>query len=219
MITLAEILKGNFVIANLGAAGDGDCAIPKQLRKSVTLVEVDATNGSQSDQSYYKRVPIHSVIAGTRSIRQFRINKNQQTSSLLEPRNDLISSYGLEFDFTQERLEKVECNTLLDVMSKNQLRKIDFLKTDLEGLDFEVLKSAKEMLDSVIAIQCELRFQPFYHGEPYFHEVVSYLNEVGFEVIGLEPEYWKPATQHRRWHTDGRITFCDVILFKKPEFI
>jgi FkbM family methyltransferase len=219
MKTLAETLKGQFVIVNLGAAGDTDCSIPRRLRRSLTLIEVDATNRSYTGQDYFRRVPIQNVVAGARGVRQFRVNKNPVTSSLLEPREDRIKEYGREAEYEIDRLESVECITLYDVLCKESLSKVDFIKVDLEGLDYEVIRSVDALLDNVIAIQCELRFQPFYHGEPCFHEVVSYLDARGFEVIGLEPEYWKPVTAHRRQHIDGRITFCDVTLFKKPDFM
>jgi hypothetical protein len=149
--------------------------------------------------------------------RTFRVNQNPGTSSLLEPRQNLISEYGIEKDYETDHIIDVACVTFPDILRKEGITTVDFLKTDLEGLDYEVLQSAEALLPNLIAIQCELRFQPFYHGEPYFHEVISYLNDRGFEVISLEPEYWQPVTQHRKQHIDGRITFCDVVLFKKEE--
>ena len=83
-------------------------------------------------------------------------------------------------------------------------------------MDFEILTSASELISQSVCVQSELRFQPIFQGEPPFHEVVSYLAGVGFELVHLRPEIWKYATPSRRLLRDGRSVWTDALFFLAP---
>jgi FkbM family methyltransferase len=219
METLSQALKGKFVIVNLGAANDRDSSLPRSIRRSLTLLEVDATAESHVVGEYFKRIAVNKVIAGTTGKRCLSVNANPLTSSLLLPRLDVLRQYGIEAQHAPISQREVECISLPDLLAEAKIASVDFLKTDVEGVDFEIVKSMDSRLSDMLAIQCELRFQPLYQGEPYLHDVLKYLNERDFEVIGLKDEYWRPKTSRREWQIDGRITVCDVVLFKKAEII
>ena len=104
-------------------------------------------------------------------------------SSLLPPNEDLIKLYNLEKYFAIRSISEVDCEPISDLVGELGIDNIDFLKLDLEGLDFEVIKSLGQLIEGILFIQCELRFQPFYLNEPYFHEVVSYLYAHEFELL------------------------------------
>jgi FkbM family methyltransferase len=216
---LAESLVGHFVIVNLGAASDVDYDIPARFRRAVTLVEIDATAPSRSKATYHQRHTLDSVIAGDAGTRVFRQRRFAECSSLLTPRPELIAMYGLEryYEVVDER--EVSCRTLPEVLAERGIPTLDFLKTDLEGLDFEVIRSCETLLPRVLAIQCELRFQPFYVGEPFMHEVTTFLQERGFELIGLTPAFWRPRGPHWGKHWDGRVVYADCLFMRNPETV
>jgi hypothetical protein len=112
-----------------------------------------------------------------------------------------------------ERTLEIECETLASVLGAYNIRRIDFLKTDLEGLDYEVLSSAPDIVRQSLVIQSEMRFQPLYVGEPDFTTIASYLASLGFELITLRPEVWKYATRQRNLMRDGRMVWADAIFF------
>jgi len=122
--------------------------------------------------------------------------------------------YGLERYYNPVATTTVECKTLPTLLQDFGIAAIDFLKTDLEGLDFEVLQSCESLLPRIAAIQCELRLQPFYEGESYFHEAAAYLTERGFELVALKPEFWKPKTTRNRNHKDGRTVWADCLFLR-----
>jgi hypothetical protein len=111
----------------------------------------------------------------------------------------------------------IECGTVEDLIERAQVQKIDFFKTDLEGLDYEVLVSAPELVSRSLCVQCELRFQPVFEGEPAFHEVAGYLASLGLELIHLRPEVWKYNTPGRSAVRDGRTVWTDALFFLSPE--
>jgi FkbM family methyltransferase len=219
MKTLSEALAGEFVIVNLGAAEDRDLAMPPHIRSATTLVEIDANEAAQTNASYFAHHKLKSVIAGTKGERTFRQNAYSFCSSVLDPNENLVNMYQLQEYFKPVSRTKVECETLPEVLRSHEISSIDFLKTDLEGIDFEVIQSCQEMLPHMLAVKCELRFQPIFQGEPYFHECSSYLTAHGFELIDLKPEFWKPATTHWKDHSDGRVVWANCLFMKKPEAI
>jgi len=103
------------------------------------------------------------------------------------------------------------------VLADHGVNRVDLFKTDLEGMDYEVLASAPRLVEQALCVQSELRFQPFYQGEPYFHEVAGYLTSLGLDLVALRPATWKYATAHRAVERDGRTVWADSIFFLSPK--
>lgn len=219
-VNLGTSLSGSFVMVNLGAGGDSDYSLPQSILKTITLIEADA--GRQpigTSNRYHQKHTIHGIIAGSKSPRRFTMRKFWQCSSLNEPRQEMVSQYGLEDYFQVESYRDITPITLSEIIDECSVDHIDYLKTDLEGEDFDVIKSCKDILGRILAIKCELRFQPFFRGEPYFHEVAAYLNEHDYDLIGLKPAYWKPLTAHVKNHRDGRVVYADCLFMKRMDAV
>ena len=218
MNNLFEAVRGNFVLVNLGCEGDIDLHAPLQLQRAMTVVELDACCGAATQDKYYRKVALKQVVAGVAGRYSFRRNTFTGSSSLLSPNDDLVCDYGLEPYMTVAETQSVAAVTLPDLLQENGIDHLDFLKSDLEGLDFEVIKSCEPHFDSLLALQAELRFQPFYEGEPYFHEVVAYLQAHGYELLTLSHvDYYLYATPHRRKQHAGRAVWADAVFFKRPD--
>src|SRR5439155_10021852 len=141
MTNLSAELEGQFVLVNLGAASDSDYELPAALRKSLTVVEVDATAPSSSRGSYFAHHVLDTVVADSAAPRTFTERRWAQCSSLLEPRAELIDRYGLARFFEIVQTREVVCQPLPTLLSERKIGTVDFLRTDLQGLDFAVLKS------------------------------------------------------------------------------
>jgi hypothetical protein len=214
--SLPQALAGNFVVANLGCIGDWDYGLPADLRAALTLIEIDAGGGAWTGGGYFKKIGVNQVINGVAGRHTFRRNTFVGSCSLLPPKPDRVRAFGVERYYTVAEAAEVECVTLPDILRQNRLAHLDFLKTDLEGSDFAVLKSCEPFVDRLLAVQSELRFEPFYEGEPPFHEVAAWLDARGFELVGLYTEHWKYATPHRFSQTQGRPVYSDCLFFRRP---
>ena len=217
MIETARLLTGNFSVLDMGSADRADWDFGP-LDRAITLIEIDALAPSRRDaRRYYRIHKIQKAVAGQIGKRRFYRRKFAQASSFLEANGDLTQAYGIEKDFyAVEGLVEMECETLPTVLAQAGLERVDFIKTDLEGLDFEVLSSSPAIVREALALQSELRFQPLYVGEPFFHTFVSYLAGLGFELITIRPEAWKYATPNSRVQRDGRLVFANTIFFLCP---
>jgi hypothetical protein len=218
MPSLFEALLGAFTIVNLGAGGDADYALPDELLKTITLIEVDGGNQTIiSTDKYHAKHRVNHVVAGSTQTRRFYQRAFWGTSSLLEVKKQTVARYGLESFFEVISATEIQTVTLTDILEQLQIKNVDFLKTDLEGLDFEIIHSSARYLDTMLALQCELRFDPVYEGEPYFHEAAQFLYDNDFELVGLKPEFWKANSPRRPFHMDGNLAWADCIFMKKAD--
>jgi FkbM family methyltransferase len=210
----ARQLKGDFVVLDLGSAHtESILRSSPELAATITLIETDPLLERGTGESQPNRICLNQAVVGKPGRRTFKKRKFPDCSSFLEPKEDLIRAYGLEDYFVPAGSVDVECVTLESLLEKCGIKRIDFLKTDLEGMDFEVLSSAPRLIEQCLCIQCELRFQPFYEGEPHFYEVNRYLADRGFEVVSLKNSSWKYATAKRDVERDGRTVWTDAIFF------
>ena len=221
MIETIKQLKGDFVVLDLGSAHSvGILRKMPNVMEAITLIEIDLhSNAAESPTDYFKRIKLKKAVAGKRGKRVFKQRKFPDCSSFLVPRPELIRAYGLEDYFVEMAAIEIECEPITELLLQEGVKRVDLLKTDLEGLDYEVLASDRELVSQALCVQSELRFQPFFQGERMFHEVLSYLTSLGFELIWMRPAVWKYATAHRALQRDGRWVWADVVLFLNPKTV
>lgn len=62
-----------------------------------------------------------------------------------------------------------------------------FVKVDTQGHDRAVISGGLARLKTVPLLQTEISFLPIYQGMPSFHESLSLLDDIGFDVLGMFP--------------------------------
>ena len=208
-----------FTVVNLGSGGDAPFALPPWARTGSAIVEIDAADRPAGDAAgYERRVTLSEVIAGSEITRTFTTRAFVSVSSLLEPKPDLVAKYGVEREYKVVERTEVKTRTLPSLLAQEDITRVDLLKTDLEGLDFEVLTSCGPLLDDALCIRCELRIEPFYEGEPKLHAALAAFDERGFDVQSLITETWQPAAPWRKQlvaRHDGQTVWGDCILLKR----
>jgi len=117
------------------------------------------------------------------------------SSSILRPKKHL--EYHPETTFG-EAIE-VQVVTLSEWMSRNNVDNIDFLWLDLQGAEFEVLKSSAEILRNVTAIYTEVCLVEQYEGAVLYPDVRKWLEERGFRV----------AREKLPWEDAGNVLFVN----------
>lgn len=212
---IMDKLASQFVVANLGASGDADYKAPPALLRTMTVVELDGgAQPIQTSDKYHQKIRISEFVSGRGGPRTFYERAFWGCCGLSAARDEVVERYGLEAFYRVNATRQVSTRPLTEVLAEKGIRRVDFLKTDLEGIDFEVLKSVQELLPETLAVQCELRFEPLYADEPPADEVLPFLRKLGFELVGLRPEYWKP--KHPDWgaFVDGNVAWGDFFFMR-----
>jgi len=93
-----------------------------------------------------------------------------------------VKNYSYTGDWTRA---EVDCVCMKDFMDEHkEIDTIDFLKVDVEGVDYEVLKGFGNYLDKVKVIQTEAENLIDFEGEHYlFTDIARLLMDFGFELI------------------------------------
>ncbi|SHO64485.1 FkbM family methyltransferase [Algoriphagus zhangzhouensis] len=137
------------------------------------------------------------------------ISLNSKSSSLLE-----ILPLSIENapDSKFVGKEKVQVKAL-DQMQDELLSPGDhlMLKIDTQGYEKNILEGGRAILEKVKVVQLELSFEPLYRNEPTFFEMISYMEELGFEIFSLETDlsFSNPK--------NGKMLQVDCIFCKSSE--
>lgn len=94
----------------------------------------------------------------------------------------------LKRSFTQSKIEEtyqVEVITVDSVCKDNQIPYINFLKTDTEGYELEVLKGASEMMrnNKVQFVFVEIFFKENFIGQSSFGDIYNFLQAHNFDLV------------------------------------
>jgi len=90
-----------------------------------------------------------------------------------------------------------ECSlSTLDILAPDLFQPEDrlYLKLDVQGFELEVLRGAEATLEHVVVLDVELSQTQLYEGAPLMDEVVAYLAERDYVLLGTEPAYVHPRT-------------------------
>lgn len=102
--------------------------------------------------------------------------KNSGISSL---RNGLTTNKNNFIDV------EVELIRMDDFMRQHQIDSIDFLKLDVEGMNYEVLEGFGERLANVKAIQTEGEYLQYWEGQKLYKDIEEILIKNGFKLVSF----------------------------------
>lgn len=104
----------------------------------------------------------------------------------------------------------------------NKIEKVDFIKIDVDGPDYEILNSAKDFIKNsgVLGIVIEVDFEG---DRNRFSKVDNLLNFLGFELCELRPRRYDSSHLPGRFEwgmtaqtLEGRIVQADALYLKDP---
>jgi FkbM family methyltransferase len=72
----------------------------------------------------------------------------------------------------------------------NKLLSVDFLKLDTQGSELQILTSKN--VDQIPLIEVEVEFREVYEGQPLFHQVDSFMNSRGYQILYLSRAFGSP---------------------------
>lgn len=136
-------------------------------------------------ESLSKNISIYSnsfsynyAISNLTSKKKIFIYKNTQTSSL---ESSLTKKHTDSYFINTITLDNILMDNIKDKTIKS------FLKIDVQGHEFELLKNSNLLETYVDFIQIELAIKKLYRDETLFYEILTFLQKKGFEIIFLAP--------------------------------
>lgn len=132
------------------------------------------------------------ALGNSNTSKQIQLNNNSEQNSLL----DLINTNNQNIS---QNLEVINIKTIDSFCSEENINKIDILKTDTEGFDFEVLQGAEKFLNdtNISFIISEVGFNLSDKRHTFFPLIYDYLYQKGFRFYAFyDLAYWLPHRYH-----------------------
>jgi FkbM family methyltransferase len=160
------------------------------------------------------RVLLLPTFIGDGAEQRFHINNDDATSSLL-PFNEALTSTLSDLDHLRTlRTEQVATSRLDDALA--DVGPVDFLKLDIQGFEYPVLRHAPEVLARTSVIHCEVAFAQIYAGQALFSEVEQLLRAAGFYLLDFSSLCRYPGTNTARRSRD-RLGWGDAVFLREPD--
>lgn len=86
---------------------------------------------------------------------------------------------------TKDRAYKVQMKRLSTILQEKNISKIDLLKIDIEGAEYEVIPDILEENIDVKQLQMEIHPDLFPDGKKKTRELIKKLNQHGFKIFGV----------------------------------
>ena len=115
---------------------------------------------------------------GDGSEKYLNICKGAGMSSFLEPDMDYLNNfYWFDENSKIIKKKKIKTKKLDDIREK-----IDLLKIDVQGYEYEIIQHGKEKIKNSLVIQLETSPIPLYKNEKTSSEVINQLEKLGFSL-------------------------------------
>ncbi|NWG70166.1 MAG: FkbM family methyltransferase [Parvularculaceae bacterium] len=209
------------VLADVGSAG-GLHRRWAPVRRHVRAVLFDPLDQSAgAGRDLY--IPV--ALAGARGRAAIHVTKRASMTSALLPNTELLKRFWDKEAHTEiERSFEAPTDTLDKVVAENGL-KLDALKIDVQGGEYDILLGAQAALNDVFLAEIETSFFERYLGLRTFDAVIALMRERGFDLVDIS------RIKRYRYRNSagvvnpglglgdraGRIAFCDAIFLARDE--
>ncbi len=129
------------------------------------------------------KVRVYKCAVGIKAERlPMHLSAHEDSSSLLA----IAPAQNLNFPGTQEvGLIDIDVAPLNYHLDSKDILAPALLKIDVQGYEFEVLIGSEDLLGSFSLIYCECSFVELYKNQKLAHEVIHWLSERNFSLIGV----------------------------------
>lgn len=135
---------------------------------------------------------------------KFHSNVHEQTNSILATHAEGDSNWGSENMLKTKEVLDVELTTIDQIVEAENIKRIDILKMDVQGAEYQVMAGAKKTIEKgmIGLIYTEIITIPTYENQQELDEALKMFREYGFELYNI----------YNSGHTeDGRLQYIDAI--------
>jgi FkbM family methyltransferase len=135
---------------------------------------------------------IHSAVGARSGPATMHVAANNGASSSLLPMLDLHARAAPDARYVAE--ERVDVVRLDDLVQRlwGDMRSM-FTKVDVQGYELQVLEGGLETLGRSSLVQLEMSLLPIYETAPTYRDILQFMGEHAFQLVGLEPIFAAPT--------------------------
>jgi len=176
----------NSVVVDVGCASDPDLSLFMMKKFGVTAIAVDPTQKhrealqqiEKTHSGKFKHLPL--ALANQDSTLTFHESEENDSGSLLSSHSNIVND--------KTRSYEVEAVTLPTLLSRVGKERLDFLKLDLEGIEYQLLS---ELTESDLEAVDQLFVEFHHHCIPEFtrkdtQRLVQRISGFGFQSITID---------------------------------
>lgn len=184
------LLEGirNPIIFDVGAHhGQTSIIYSKLFREGVIYAfepyEESFIHLSEKVKTFKNIKPINVAFGNKIDKLSFHINASSQTNSLFPTDIKASQTWGNGILETTNQTE-VDVITIDSFLEKSNLEKIDILKIDTQGTEYQIIEGAENTISSgkIKVIYTEIITMPTYIGQKELHEVLHIIHAKGFKL-------------------------------------
>jgi FkbM family methyltransferase len=180
--------SGRLTLVDVGARWGADHRWTQLAAKADILgLEPDAEECRRLNDGcppYVRYLPY--ALAEANGEKEFFVTREPACSSNYPPIERLWKQYAALDAMTPERIVRVSCRRLDQVLSSEGLGDVSAIKLDTQGSELPILKGAINTLKTCSIIDIEVQFNPLYDGVDLFGDVDIWLRQQGFVLWRLE---------------------------------
>jgi len=126
------------------------------------------------------------ALSNTSGEQNFHVNKFYATNSILATHADSAKNWNEEALFTLEEI-KISSITLDDFVILHEIDKIDILKLDTQGTEFQIIEGASQSIreNKISLIYMEIILMPTYQEQKNLDEILLLLRNMGFSLYNF----------------------------------
>ncbi len=207
-----------FTIVDVGAAGglqphwENLLASNASDQFDVYLIEPGQrqANDLRIDYFHYANVKVLELALGRQESRSpIYLTRFPDCTSARRPNREVLEQYAVRSCFDVVGEEMVSFVPYKALVERGVAAAPDFLKLDVQGLEYEVLEGCGDLLYGCTGIELEAHYYPLYEGERLFGEIIGLLNGFGFRLRRATPQN----------SFDGDVVEVNAVFTRSPQLI
>lgn len=191
VLSLPEFAAEPPVLVEIGASGGTHAAWKALARYSIGIAFDPDSRQMQvvhDESAGYRRLHIFpaAALAEEATERDFHLTRSPYCSSLLRPDAAALADWDFARLFDVERTVRVPCLTLAKALQEAAVTRVDWFKTDSQGIDLRLFQSLGEAVcQRVLAVEFEPGIINAYEGEDKMSAVLSAMDRAEFWLSDL----------------------------------
>jgi len=218
-----RLVANPLIIVDVGAVFGPDprwIQLGERTCRFVTFEPDERSIAKHSDDGPFEMLELSTALGNEQGRRTLYLTVGPFASSLYPPNQAVLGQYANWPWHESAGTDEVSIDRLDACLADRPEWTPDFIKTDVEGADLDVLMGAEKALGTALGLQVEAAFVERNVGAPLFADIDIFLRARGFTLFQLIREHWVRTKTQIGPRSRPQLIWADVIYFREtPEML